>query len=99
MAYKVRKEILDMCDAIDEQFVFEVGPFGEVVVEEVREAWLNSGNKVTVGHAIGYIKLLAEQIPGAQKQVSFSKRAMGCVKLRPAGNSGSISNAALTTKG
>lgn len=81
MAHKIRQEILSMCDAIDKEFVFEVGPFGEIVTEEVRESWLASGNKVTAGHAIEYLKLLAVQIPDTKKQKNFALRAMHCIKL------------------
>lgn len=81
MAHHVRQEILGMCDLVDRQFIFEVGPFGDFVVEEVREAWLASGNKVTTGHVIAYMNLLAEQISSEAKRQSFLEKAKSCLKL------------------
>jgi len=65
------KEILAMCDVVDRHFIFEVGPFGEFVVEETREKWLSSGRKVTAAHVLGYIQLLAAHILEQPKREEF----------------------------
>lgn len=75
MSFQVRREVIDWCDLIDRQFIFEVGPFGEFVVEETREKWLASGNKVTAGHVLGYVQLLAAHIAEPSKRDNFVQRA------------------------
>ena len=84
MAFQARKEILALCDVIDRHFIFEVGPFGEFLVEETREKWLASGNKMTAGHVIGYIDLLAAQIAEAPKRDSFQGKARASLFTMPA---------------
>jgi hypothetical protein len=69
------KEILAMCDVVDRHFIFEVGPFGEFVVEETRDKWLSSGRKVTAAHVLGYIQLLAAHILESAKRDSFLRNA------------------------
>jgi hypothetical protein len=69
------REILAMCDAVVRHFIFEVGPFGEFVIEETREKWLSSGRKVTAAHVLGYIQLLAAHILEAPKRESFLRNA------------------------
>ena len=75
MSFQVRKEVLTMCDLIDRHFIFEVGPYGQFVIEETREKWLASGNKVTAGHVLGYIQLLAAHIAEPFKRDKFLQRA------------------------
>ena len=65
------KEILALCDLVDRHFIFEVGPFGEFVIEETRERWLSSGRKATAAHVVGYIQLLAAHILEASKREKF----------------------------
>jgi|AP12_2_1047962.scaffolds.fasta_scaffold51565_2 hypothetical protein len=72
--------VLEMCDAIDAQYILEVGPFGQVLAEDVRQRWLASGNKVNATHAFEYMKLLGRQIPNAAKREAFLSRAMHCIK-------------------
>ena len=69
------KEILAICDVVDRHFIFEVGPFGEFVVEETREKWLGSGRKVTAAHVLGYIQLLSAHILESPKRDSFLRNA------------------------
>jgi hypothetical protein len=75
MTLQLRREILGMCESIDRHFIFEVGPFGDFVVEETREQWLASGKKVTAGHVLGYIQLLAVHIAEPSKRDKFLQRA------------------------
>lgn len=64
-----------MCDAVDRQFIIEVGPLGEFVIEETREKWLSSGRKVTAARISGYIQLLAAHILETPKRESFLANA------------------------
>jgi hypothetical protein len=79
-SHNAHRTVLEMCDAIDEQYVLEVGPFGQVVAEQTRARWLASGNKVNATHAFEYMKLLGRQIPDAAKREAFLARAMHCIK-------------------
>lgn len=69
------KEVMAMCDVVDRHFIFEVGPFGEFVVEETREKWLSSGRKVTAAHVVGYIQLLAANILELSKRDTFLRNS------------------------
>jgi hypothetical protein len=85
MPFQVRQEVLAMCDLIDQHFIFAVGPFGEFVVEETREQWLASGKKVTAGHVLGYIQLLAAHIAEPSKRDKFLQRARDSLFRLPPG--------------
>jgi len=79
-SHNAHQSVLEMCDAIDEQFVREVGPFGQVVAEQTRARWLASGNKINATHAFEYLQLLSKQIPGKDKREAFLGKAMRFVK-------------------
>lgn len=74
--YAVPSRVLAMCKAIDEEFVAIVGPFGTLVVEEVREQWSALGKKVNATHAAQYLQMLAEQIPNELRRKEFVARSL-----------------------
>ncbi len=73
---EVPSRVLAMCRAIDEEFLAIVGPFGALVVEEVREQWLELGKKVNATHAAQYLQLLADQIPNEQRRQGFVTKSL-----------------------
>lgn len=75
-SHSAHRSVLQMCDAIDQQFVRDVGPFGQVVAEETRARWLATGNKINATHAFEYLQLLGKQIPGKDKREAFLDKAM-----------------------
>jgi hypothetical protein len=79
-SHSAHQTVLQMCDAIDQQFVHEVGPFGQVVAEQTRARWLASGNKINATHAFEYLQMLSKQIPGRDKREAFLDKAMRFVK-------------------
>ena len=79
MSAELPQEIRALCEAVDRHFIFEVGPFGEFVVEETREKWLSSGRKVTAAHVLGYIQLLAAHILERPKRDTFLRNARGAL--------------------
>ena len=57
--------------AIDALFIEEVGPFGQVVVAEVREKWLATGRRVKTSDIADYIMLLAREVPEDRQRAEF----------------------------
>lgn len=64
-----------LCAEIDLIYIEEVGPFGQMVTAEAREAWLASGNKLRTRDVEQYIALLALEIDDQEKRVEFVGRA------------------------
>lgn len=67
--------LLKLCDQIDELFIEEVGPFGQLVVTETRESWLDTGPRVKTTDVRLYIDLLAREIPDADHRQHFLAKA------------------------
>ncbi|MEI6413332.1 MAG: hypothetical protein WCP34_03590 [Pseudomonadota bacterium] len=64
-----------ICDRIDELFIEEVGPFGQLVAAESRETWLAAGSQVRTSDVRNYINLLAKEIPESGRREAFVFRA------------------------
>jgi hypothetical protein len=60
---------------LDKLFVAEVGPFGEFVVSEVRERWLDAGPRTRPADVEEYVAMLAGEIPEARQREDFTARA------------------------
>lgn len=73
--------LLRICDAIDQLFVIEVGPFGSRLAEDARVSWLMTGNKTKPSDVEGYVALLATNIADRENRDAFVTEAMGCIKL------------------
>lgn len=67
--------LLKLCDQIDALFIEEVGPFGQLVVTETRESWLDAGPRVKTNDVRHYIDLLAREIPDADRSQHFLTKA------------------------
>ncbi|HEX8012499.1 MAG TPA: hypothetical protein VF814_16435 [Casimicrobiaceae bacterium] len=80
-AHRVLPVLLRMCAAIDRLFVVEVGPFGQKLAEDVREAWLESGNKVRPADVEQYVALLARRIDDPKRRAVFVTGAKACIRL------------------
>ena len=60
-----------MCAAIDELFIGEVGPFGQLVVSEARAKWLAAGRRIKTSDIDDYIVLLAREVPEPRQRAEF----------------------------
>jgi len=64
-----------LCAALDEVFVEEVGPFGQLVVSEAREKWRAAGHRLKTSDVEDYVALLAREIPEPSQRSQFLARA------------------------
>ena len=64
-----------LCKQIDKLFVDEVGPFGEFVVTEVRERWVDAGPRTRPTDVEEYVRMLASEIPETRQREEFIARA------------------------
>jgi len=75
-----------MCSTVDNLFVAFIGPIGQMLIDEAREKWLASANKVHASDIEGYIALLAQQIENPARHAEFVARArhdVGFAHLHP----------------
>ena len=79
--YRVLPILQNLCAAIDELYIEEVGPFGTMVVGEVRAKWVATGNKVRTSDVDQYIAMLAEQLDDPWKRSEFVMRARQLVGI------------------
>jgi hypothetical protein len=79
--HRVLPMLLRMCAAIDQLFVVEVGPFGRQLAEDVRELWLESGNKVRPADVEQYVALLARHIEDPERRAEFVTEAKACIRV------------------
>jgi hypothetical protein len=63
------------CDRIDELFIEQVGPFGQLLILESRQTWCTSGAHVKPSDVRQYIALLAREIPELDKRQTFVAKA------------------------
>ena len=73
--------LLRICALIDQLFIVEVGPFGQQLTEDARNAWLATGNKIRPADIEQYIALLAQYIEDPERREAFVNDALSCVKL------------------
>jgi hypothetical protein len=73
--HRVLPLLNSQCAAIDELFIEEVGPFGRVVVAEVRQKWLATGRRVHTSDIDDYITLLAGEVPEPRQRAEFIEGA------------------------
>jgi hypothetical protein len=73
--HRVLPLLNSQCAAIDALFIEEVGPFGRVVVAEVREKWLATGRRVKTSDINDYITLLANEVPEPRQRAEFIEGA------------------------
>ena len=64
-----------LCKQLDRLFIDEVGPFGEFVVSEVRERWLDAGPRTRPVDVEEYVRMLATEVPEAPQRAGFIARA------------------------
>jgi hypothetical protein len=69
--HRVLPLLNSQCAAIDALFIEEVGPFGRLVVAEVREKWLATGRRVRTSDIDDYIALLASEVPEPRQRAEF----------------------------
>lgn len=72
---KVLPFLETLCGKLDKIFVVEVGPFGEFVVKEVRERWIEAGPRTRPADIEEYVRMLAEEIPETRQRAEFIMRA------------------------
>jgi hypothetical protein len=75
MTFRALAILQKLCAEIDLIYIEEVGPFGQMVTAEAREAWLASGNKTRTRDVEQYIALLALEIDDQGKRIEFITRA------------------------
>jgi hypothetical protein len=80
--YRALPLLLNMCAAIDNLFIEEVGPFGQLLCAEARTRWLASGNKMKTTDLDPYIVMLAAEIDGPERKSTFQLRARAIVGTR-----------------
>ena len=80
--YRALPLLLSMCTTIDDAFVEEVGPFGQMLCAEARTRWLASGNKMKTTDLDSYVALLAAEIDEPEVRTAFVRRARGIVGMR-----------------
>jgi hypothetical protein len=80
--YRALPLLLNMCTAIDNAFIEEVGPFGQMLCAEARTRWLATGNKMKTTDLDPYVALLAREIDDPQQQSAFLRRARAIVGTR-----------------
>jgi hypothetical protein len=72
---KVLPFLETLCGQLDKAFVDEIGPFGQFVVSEVRERWLEAGPRTRPSDVEEYVRMLANEIPEAPQRAAFIARA------------------------
>jgi hypothetical protein len=72
---KVLPFLETLAKQLDKVFVTEVGPFGEFVVGEVRERWLDAGPRTRPADIEEYVTMLAAEIPEPPQRADFVARA------------------------
>ena len=72
---KVLPFLETLCKQLDKLFVDAVGPFGEFVVGEVRERWVDAGPRTRPTDIEEYVVMLAKEIPEARQRAEFIARA------------------------
>lgn len=80
--------LIRMCSAVDGVFVEYVGPFGELLIGEARNAWAAAGNKTRSSDIESYIARLARELDDAAQRAQFVARARaaaGVAHLHPHG--------------
>ena len=80
--YRVLPILQNLCKAIDDLYIEEVGPFGQMVTEETRAKWLATGNKVRTTDVDQYVLLLAEQLDDPWRRSEFVTRARELIGVR-----------------
>ena len=74
-AHRVLPFLETLCKALDRLFIDEVGPFGQLVVSEVRDTWSASGPRMKPSDIEDYVALLAQEIPEERQRAEFVTRA------------------------
>lgn len=74
-AHRVMPFLETLCKALDRLFIDEVGPFGQLVVSEVRDKWSAAGPRMKPSDIEDYVALLAQEIPEARQRAEFDARA------------------------
>ena len=74
-AHRVMPFLETLCKALDRLFIDEVGPFGQLVVSEVRDQWSAGGPRMKPSDIEGYVALLAQEIPEERQRNEFVARA------------------------
>ncbi len=80
--YRALPLLLNICTAIDNAFIEEVGPFGQMLCAEARTLWLATGNKMKTTDLDPYIALLVQEIDDPQRKSAFLKRARALIGTR-----------------
>jgi hypothetical protein len=80
--FRVLPILQNLCAAIDELYIEEVGPFGAMITDEARAKWIATGNKVRTSDVDQYIALLAEQLDDPWKRSEFVVRARQLIGIR-----------------
>ena len=71
--------LASLCDALDQVFVDEVGPFGQLIVSEAREQWQSAGHRVKTSDVSEYAVLLAREITEPAQRAQFLARARALI--------------------
>jgi hypothetical protein len=74
-AFRTSPLVSQMCAMVDRLFVEFIGPFGQMVIDETREKWQASGNKIRTSDVNDYIALLAKEIEDPANRTAFTTRA------------------------
>lgn len=73
--------LLRICAAIDQLFIVEVGPFGQQLAADARDAWLETGNRIRPADVEQYVALLAQNIDDPERREAFVTDAKACIRL------------------
>jgi hypothetical protein len=71
--------LTQLCDTLDRAFVETVGPFGALVVDEARTAWLAAGPRTRPRDIEDYVVLLAREVGDAEARAQFIAAARGVI--------------------
>ena len=71
--------LAELCDLLDQAFIEQVGPFGELVVGEARAAWVRGGPRIRASDIEAYIALLAREITDGATREHFLAAARDVV--------------------
>jgi hypothetical protein len=63
--------LAELCDLLDQAFIEQVGPFGELIVGETRAAWMRGGPRIRATDVEAYIALLAREITDTATREHF----------------------------
>jgi hypothetical protein len=64
-----------LCKQLDKVFVEVVGPFGQFVVGEVRERWVEEGPRTKPADIEDYVAKLAQEITEPRQRADFVHQA------------------------